>query len=165
MTFLEKSHTGRNQWYLYILTLLIVFTATQIGTLPLAGYIYFQNPSPTPTMQDIAQATSTNLGLALTLLSFAFGFVALLLCVKYIHTKHLLDIVTGRDRLDWGRIFFGAGIWAILSILTFLLPLLFGESDTLFFQFDASKFFVLLLISLIVVVFKLLFLDPLRFAK
>ena len=79
MTFLEKSHTGRNQWYLYILTLLIVFTTTQIGTLPLAGYIYFQNPSPTPTMQDIAQATSTNLGLALTLLSFAFGFVALLL--------------------------------------------------------------------------------------
>ena len=42
MNFLEKSHTGRNQWYLYILTLLIVFTATQIGTLPLAGYIYFQ---------------------------------------------------------------------------------------------------------------------------
>lgn len=154
MNFLEKSHTGRNQWYFYILTLLIVFTATQIGTLPLAGYIYFLNPSPTPTTQDIAQATSTNLGLALTLLSFAFGFAALLLCVKYIHKKHLLEIVTGRDRLDWGRIFFGAGIWAILSILTFLLPLLFGESDTLVFQFDASKFFVLLLISLILFPFQ-----------
>ena len=62
--------------------------------------------------------------------------------------------MTGRDRLDWGRIFFGAGIWAILSILTFLLPLLFGESDTLVFQFDASKFFVLLLISLILFPFQ-----------
>ena len=62
--------------------------------------------------------------------------------------------MTGRDRLDWGRIFFGAGIWTILSILTFMLPLLFGESDTLVFQFDASKFFVLLLISLILFPFQ-----------
>lgn len=108
--FLEKVYSGRNQWYFYIFSLLIIFTATQIGSLPLVGYMIMEDPS---ILQggDISAATSTNTGLALTLLSFAVGFFTILFCVKYIHHKKTADIVTGRQRIDWGRIFFGAAVW------------------------------------------------------
>ena len=108
--FLEKVYSGRNQWYFYIFSLLIIFTATQIGSLPLAGYMIMEDPS---ILQggDISAATSTNTGLALTLLSFAVGFFTILFCVKYIHHKKTADIVTGRQRIDWGRIFFSAAVW------------------------------------------------------
>ena len=110
--FLEKVYSGRNQWYFYIFSLLIIFTATQIGSLPLVGYMIMEDPS---ILQggDISAATSTNTGLALTLLSFAVGFFTILFCVKYIHHKKTADIVTGRQRIDWGRIFFGAAVWGI----------------------------------------------------
>ena len=103
--FLEKVYSGRNQWYFYIFSLLIIFTATQIGSLPLVGYMIMEDPS---ILQggDISAATSTNTGLALTLLSFAVGFFTILFCVKYIHHKKTANIVTGRQRIDWGRIFF-----------------------------------------------------------
>ena len=96
--FLEKVYSGRNQWYFYIFSLLIIFTATQIGSLPLVGYMIMEDPS---ILQggDISAATSTNTGLALTLLSFAVGFFTILFCVKYIHHKKTADIVTGRPFL------------------------------------------------------------------
>ena len=119
--FLEKVYSGRNQWYFYIFSLLIIFTATQIGSLPLVGYMIMEDPS---ILQggDISAATNTNTGLALTLLSFAVGFFTILFCVKYIHHKKTADIVTGRQRIDWGRIFFGAAVWGILSLITLALP-------------------------------------------
>ena len=47
--FLEQAHTGKNQWYLYVLTLLIVFTATQIGSLPLVAYMMYLDPASLQT--------------------------------------------------------------------------------------------------------------------
>lgn len=153
MGFLEKAYRGRNQWYWYVLSILVVFTATQIGSLPLVGYIFWQNPEILQT-GNIAGATATNAGLALTLLSFVVGFFAIFFCVKYIHRKKASDIVTGRDRVDWGRIFFGAGIWGILSILTFAVPFILGDAEDMVFQFEPSKFFVMLLISLLLFPFQ-----------
>lgn len=103
--FLEKVYSGRNQWYFYIFSLLIIFTATQIGSLPLVGYMIMEDPS---ILQggDISAATSTNTGLALTLLSFAVGFFTILFCVKYIHHKKTANIVTGRQRIGLGQDFF-----------------------------------------------------------
>lgn len=151
--FLEKVYTGRNQWYLYVFSLLIIFTATQIGSLPLVGYLFWQNPDMLQT-GNISAATGTNAGLALTLLSFVVGFFAVFFCVKYIHQKKPLDIVTARPRLDWGRIFFGAAVWGVLSILTFAIPMIFGDTKDIVFQFEPVNFFILLIISLLMFPFQ-----------
>ena len=44
MEFLQKAFRGKNQWYWYVFSLLIVFTATQLGSLPLVGYMIWQDP-------------------------------------------------------------------------------------------------------------------------
>lgn len=148
MDFLQKAYRGENQWYRYVFTLLIVFVATQLGSLPLVGYMIWQNPEVLKT-GNIDAASSTNVGLALMLLSFAVGLFALFLCVKHIHGKRATDVVTGRERVDWRRILFGAGVWGMLSVVVFAITLLTKEPSELIFQFEPSKFFVMLIISLL----------------
>lgn len=145
--FLEQAHTGKNQWYLYVLTLLIVFTATQIGSLPLVAYMMYLDPASLQT-GNIVIATGTNTGLALTLLSFTAGFFALLLCVKYVHQKPYTSIVTARRKIDWKRIFFGAGIWGALTIVAFIIQYFTTDSSEIQFQFEPLRFLGLLVVSL-----------------
>ena len=144
--FLKKVLIGKNQWHLYLTTLLIVFIATQFGSIPLAIYTIFDAPSILQQNGTAVSLPSTNLGLALTLLAFFFGFWALLFCVKYIHQKPVLSIITIRKQIDWNRIFVAAGLWSILGLLATFLPLLFSE-NTLVWQFKPEKFLVLLIIS------------------
>lgn len=151
--FLEKVYNGKNQWYLYIFSLLVIFTATQIGSLPLLGYMVWQDPEILKT-GNISAATSTNAGLALTLLSFVVGFFAIFFCVKFIHRKKSTDIVTARKRVDWGRVFFGAAIWGVLSLTTLAVPFLFGDTSDIVFQFDPLNFFILVVISLLLFPFQ-----------
>ena len=114
--FLEKSYRGNNKWYFYILTLIIVFAAVQVASIPLAIYSIIMNPEIlSGGTNNILAVTNTNLGLALMLFTFAGGVIALLLCVKYFHHKKPTDILTGRNRFDMKRVFFGAAIWGPLD--------------------------------------------------
>lgn len=146
--FLEKAYKGRNNWTLYVLTLLIVFVAIQIASLPLALYLLIQNPEA--AMQgNIGSLTSTNTGLALTLFTFAGGFVALFACIRFLQKKNYLDIVTGRSKFDWKRLGFGAAIWGVLTLITFAITILSSDNSDILFQFDPVNFFILVIISLI----------------
>lgn len=151
--FLEQAYTGKNQWYIYVLTLLIVFTATQIGSLPLVAYMMYLDPESLKT-GNIAIATGTNTGLALTLFSFTVGFFALLLCVRYIHQKTYISIVTARRKIDWKRFFFGAGIWGALTLITFIVQYATTDSSEIQFQFEPMRFLGLLAVSLVLFPFQ-----------
>ncbi len=77
--FIEKAYTGKNNWFLYVVTILIVFIAIQLSGIPLAVYLFICNPEA--AMQgNIGTITSTNTGLALSLLTFVGGFFALFFC-------------------------------------------------------------------------------------
>ena len=94
--FLEKSYRGNNKWYFYILTLIIVFAAVQVTSIPLAVYSIIMHPEMlSGGTNNLLAVTNTNLGLALLLFTFAGGVVALLLCVKFLHHKKTTDILTG----------------------------------------------------------------------
>lgn len=154
--FLEQAYSGKNKWTFYVLTLLIVFAAIQIAGIPLGIYMLFQNPEAM-LQGNIGTVTSTNTGLALTLLSFVGGFFALFLCVRFLQGKRYLDIVTARPAFDWKRLFFGAGVWAILTLLTFAITIAMAGDSEIVFQFHASQFIVLVIISLIFLPFQTAF--------
>ena len=111
--FLEKAYRGNNKWYFYLLTLIIVFAAVQVASLPLALYYFIRDPQAalSGNTNNLLSITSTNLGLALMLFTFTAGVIALLICVKWLHHKQPLDILTGRSRFDIKRTLFGALIW------------------------------------------------------
>lgn len=145
--FLEQSRSGKNQWYLYVFSLWVIFAAAQLGSLPLVGYILWEHPEMFQTGQ-ISAVTNTNMGLALTLLSFAVGFAAIFFCVKHIHQKRILDIVTARPGIDWKRIGFAALVWGLLSLIVLAIQLLSNDSSNIVWQFEPTSFLVLLAISI-----------------
>lgn len=154
--FIEQAHTGKNNWYLYVLTVLIVFVAIQIASLPLVIYLLVTNPEALQNGGPEVM-TDTNPGLALTLFTFVAGLFALFLCVRYIHKKKCLDIVTSRPKFDWRRFFFGAGVWAVLSLITILVTICTGENNEIIFQFEPASFIGLAVISLLLLPFQTAF--------
>ena len=146
--FLYKVYTGNNQWFLYIFTLLIVFLALQLGSIPLAIYLIIKDVVFSHPQEALSTISNTNLGLALMLLPHIAGFVALLFCIKHIHKKPIQSVITARPQISWHRVWFAAGIWSILGLSITLIPLLFASPDTVIFQFNPSKFIILLLISI-----------------
>ncbi|MDR0982742.1 MAG: CPBP family intramembrane metalloprotease [Culturomica sp.] len=146
-TFIEKAKNGNNNWLLYVATLLITFIAMQIASIPLLVYGLVINGG-NMAQADISSLTSTNAGLALTLFTFAVGLVVLLWCVKVLHRKRVLDVITGRNRIDWQRVFYGAGIWAVISVIAVMMTSWFSGGQ-LEFQFQPAKFAGLFIVALI----------------
>lgn len=154
--FLEQALTGKNNWFFYILTILIVFAVMQIASLPLMIYMLISNPEALQN-SGLNVVTDTNLGLALTLFTFLAGFFSLFFCVKYIHRKNYLDIITSRPKFNWQRFFFGAGIWAVLSLTIILITICTREDNEIIFQFDPVNFIGLVVISFLLLPFQTAF--------
>lgn len=153
--FLEKAYRGNNKWYFYLLTLIIVFAAVQLASLPLALYYILKDPQAalSGNANNLLAITNTNLGLALMLFTFTAGVIALLFCVKWLHHKQPLDILTGRNRFDIKRTLFGALIWGILSFVLLGAQYGFGDTSNLVFQFEPFNFFMMCIVILIFIPF------------
>ncbi|MGL5683413.1 MAG: lysostaphin resistance A-like protein [Marinifilaceae bacterium] len=152
--FLEKVLRGNNSWALYAVTLFIVFLATQLGSLPLVAYAMFLGGTMNFSPDMLTAVYQSNAGLALMLLPFAFGLAALLLCVKYIHGKKCMDIVTGRQDFDYRRFIMGFGVWLAISIITFIIGYFTGGQETLEFQFNPWQFIPLFFVILLIMPFQ-----------
>ena len=161
MSFIEKSFTGKNQWYLYICSLLIIFIATQIGSIPFSLVKIWENKDVVLSSGGQMDNLQLNLSisslsdLALVLLSFVVGFFAIFFVVKYVHNKKYTDIVTGRNKIDYGRILFAIAVWGGISLVVVFLPLCFSLNASLVYQFDIEKFIPLLIISLLLFPFQI----------
>ncbi len=157
--FLEKAYRGNNKWYFYLLTLIIVFAAVQLASLPLALYYILKDPQAalSGNANNLLAITNTNLGLALMLFTFTAGVIALLFCVKWLHHKQPLDILTGRNRFDIKRTLFGALIWGILSFVLLGAQYGFGDTSNLVFQFEPFNFFMMCIVILIFIPFQVAF--------
>jgi membrane protease YdiL (CAAX protease family) len=82
------------------------------------------------------------------LLTFVGGLIALLVVVKYLHKQRFTKLITARKKIDWSRVFFAFGIWAIFSIASTFLAYYLAPEDLLW-NFNLMPFLGLLLISLI----------------
>ena len=154
--FLEKATKGENQWYRYVLTLAITFIAIQIASIPVLLYSTYMNTG------SILQSSSflvpnTNPGLALVLFPFAVGVITLLICIRFIHQKKSVDILTGRNRFDIHRFLFGAGIWGIITLLSLLSQYLMSDKSELLFQFEPLPFIIMCVIVITLIPFQVAF--------
>ena len=152
--FLSKSFIGRNRWYLYVAVLVMVFIMTQVGSIPYAVYQVFSSGmlEGKQVSETVISTPQDSVGLALMLLSFAVGLGALFLFARWWQKKRPTDITTGRSKFDWGRVAFGAAVWGVLT-LAVTVTQVSGDSDVVL-NFDASRFFPLLLVGLLLFPFQ-----------
>ncbi len=156
--FLKSAHIGLNRWWRYLLTLLLVFIGVVVGQIPLlivASAKLLKSGASTEEMDAAHEemdfeemGIEQKMGFLLAIVGFVGALLALWLCVKYIHRKPFQILITPFTKIDWRKIVFAFGFWMLLAAWgEFISYLLAPETYSL--QFQADKFFVLMLISLL----------------
>ncbi len=151
MPFLDNASQGKNNWWRYLLTIILslILTSAAVGFLV---YIFL-------VLIFIVQAG--NIGvywidqvirdpmfiLLLVAISYAASVIVFYLCVRFIHHKRFISLITTESKVNYTRILKGAGIWlAIIASLDILLFLIYPEKYNV--TFDPNKYGLLLILSL-----------------
>lgn len=157
--FFTKAFKGNNAWYMYLVVLLLVFITTQLGGIPFILYKVLSNPEIMQQAMSGAEpdtsaltAVTGNAELALMLLAFAAGLGSLFLFARVFQKKSAADITTGRPRFDWKRFAFGTAVWGALLLIISGASIL--TDDDIVFRFDATQFFSLALVGLLLFPFQ-----------
>lgn len=156
--FFNNALKGKNEWYLYLATVLLVIVGYIIGQFPMTLVQLSRiNNNPDIGMETLEQFANepdfslfgigNNLGLILMIAIFIFAMLALWLAVKYIHKKRLIDLITTSNKIDWNRIGFSFGLWFGLTLI-FELISYFIDPLNYTIELDWSAFIPLLLICL-----------------
>ena len=154
MNYIQQAFKGNNEWYHWILTIILVFIGWQIlGVIPLVMTAF----AFTENMTEFAHAAANNfmtlginknLFLFLMLFMFAVGLVFLLIGIKYIHKRSITSLVTSRKKIDWKRFLFGFLSWGILVLVLSVIGIYLAPENYTF-NFNAKPFFILVAISIV----------------
>ena len=152
--YIKQAFNYLHDWWRYAIGVVLIFIASQIGTIPFVLIAMFKVLSEGGSMeelqdeQNIMTILDSNLTLFLMLLGFAVGLVGVYLVVKYLHKQPFKTLTTSRKKTDWGRFWFGFGLIAIFSIVVTVLDY-YGNPDDYVLQFEAVPFLVLAVIAII----------------
>ena len=159
MNYIEQAYKGKNEWYHWLFTIVIVFFGWQVlGVLPLVLAAAGKSESIaqfTEFAKDnfMTAGLDKNFLLLLILVMFLFGLMFLFIGVKYIHQRSFTSLITSRTKVDWKRFFYGFFVWGILAVgMTYASILLAPEN--FIWNFNATPFFILVAISFIFIPFQ-----------
>jgi len=142
-------------WRYFVGFLLIFFVGWQLlGSIAL-GVVSFMKAANLQEFMDASitafaslYSPKSNLYLFLMLTTFLGGFVVLYLVVKYMHRQSFIQLTTSRKKVDWGRVFFGFGLIAVLTIVMTGLDYYSNPEDYVL-QFEMVPFLIMAAICLI----------------
>ena len=138
-SFLNNARLGRNNWWRYFLTLIIVFCGLIIGA-SLGDFFYgYFNITLPGNINDVLDIT-TNLA-AIFILIFLFA------SVYKIHKRSPITIVTSHKTIQWKNMFKGFYIWFLLLCLFAVVDFVI-DPKSYTFTFNIRTFGWLLLASL-----------------
>lgn len=148
-----KARKGKNQFWRYFVTLLVVIIASQVlGAIPLMLALV-QNGAFDANVTDMNEmfansGLSQNTLLMLMMIPFAVGLFALIGMVRALHERTFSDTTTGASSFRWGRFFKGFGLWIMLSAFILAVGSLIMP-EALVWNFQPKQFAILLLIALV----------------
>jgi len=140
-----------NHFWKYIVGSILVITASVVGQLPwiIAVVIKMMEDGKKIELDNssIMKALESNLTLFLMLFSFVIAILAFYFIVKYFHGQKFIEVTTSRKKIDWKRIFFSFGIWAIISTIT-IVASYFASPENFEVQFKPVQFAILAVIAI-----------------
>jgi len=152
--YIKQAFNYLHDWWRYAVGVVLIFIASQIGTVPFIVIAMFKVINEGGSMeqlqdeQQLMTILDSNLTLFLMLLGFAVGLVGLYFVVKYIHKQPFKAVTTSRKKTDWGRFWFGFGLISILTVILTVLDY-YGNPDDYVLQFEAVPFIILAVIAII----------------
>ncbi|MBL7886769.1 MAG: CPBP family intramembrane metalloprotease [Flavobacterium sp.] len=148
--FIEQAFKGRNDWWRVLLTTLL---SSGIFILNFIFYL-FVSKEEIDKSYELMKSFPNWLSLTMNLLPFAFLLGLLFLLVRGLHERSILTLTTARKKIDFKRFFFSLGFIVFLTLLTFGLSYYYDNS-TILWNFNPTKFAVLLVISLLLFPFQI----------
>ncbi len=159
--FLHNAKLGKNNWWRYVLSLVIIFTGISIGQIPMLMVLKAQQLKLNISDEEFATHVSnmsldafeisSTIGLLFILTPFTLSFLAFAFTFKPIFKRKFVTLLTGRTRLDWKRVFSGFIFWIFAAtILIFILIPDLGEA----YQFELSAFIPLFIIAILLIPFQ-----------
>lgn len=154
--YIQQAFKSLHDWWRYLLGFIIIFLASQIGSIPLLMAVTFKvmtDGGDIESIQDpnvLMGVLDSNLTLFLMLFSFAVGLLAIYLVVRYLHKQSFVQLTTSRKKIDWGRVFFGFGLITITTLVVTGLDY-YNNPDDYVLQFDLVPFLILMVIAVIMI--------------
>ena len=149
--FIAQGFKKDSEFWKYLLGSLIVFIASIMGQVPLLLAILvksFTSKKMPSAESDIYKLFEPNLLLFLILISFVFALVGLYFVVRKLHNQSFISVVTSRNKIDWKRVFFAFGIWALFSS-SMIVTSYFVDPSEIRLQFNLIPFLILAVITLV----------------
>lgn len=155
--YIAQAYKSLHDGWRYVLGVLISFIIGSqfIGVLPLFGAIAYKSvkDGKAPDITDLNSIFTMfepNVTLLLMLFPFLVGLVLLLIWNKMIHKGTLAWLTTSRSKIDWKRVLFAFGLWAIVTIVLTVVDYKLNPIDYEW-NFDAQKFAILAVIAIVLV--------------
>jgi len=147
MNFLEQSKKGKGSDGTYLLSFAAVFLATILAAV--VAEVFALKILGHSLAGKVPEGKSEVLTFAFKLFPYVISLSVLILCVKYLNKRPILSIFTSRERFDWKRFFVSFSIWGGLMMVFLIVALNMGAPIE--YQFNAGKFFPLMLVSLVLI--------------
>lgn len=80
----------------------------------------------------------------------SFGLLLVLFWSKVVMNQSITSLTTSRKKMDWKRIFLSFSVWGLISVLMIAITLYF-EPENLKWNFNPEKFFIFLVLALILI--------------
>lgn len=149
ITFLDNAYLGKNQWWKYLLNLIITWVGPVLLLLiMLIPLLIFSYPFDTKINVETWIRDNPLVVLVFLGIYYALAFALFYACSRLIQGKKLLDMITPDSHFNWRRMLKGAGIWSLILGVSLMVDVLLSPTPVnLTFNWS---FFILLLLSLII---------------
>lgn len=120
-----------------------------IGGIPaLIVFEMSDNPSAAAEMDFKTAGINETLGFSLFLFPFVVGLLGIWIALKSIHKRTFISSINPKNKIDWKKVFVGAGIWFGLTMI-FEGYNYYTTPELYEWTFDLSRFLPMLIIALI----------------
>ena len=149
ITFLDNAYLGKNQWWRYLLNLIITWIGPVLLLLiMLIPVLIFSYPFDTKINAETWIRDNPLVFLVFLGIYYALAFALFYACSRLIQGKKLLDMITPDSHFNWRRMLKGAGLWSLILGFSLMVDVLLSPT-TVNLTFN-WPFFILLLLSLII---------------
>jgi len=152
MDFIQRGFVGKNKSWMYILTMVLIFVAIQIASIPLMIAAFFEVDGDMERFMQGAESSFMDIGmnsslfLFLMIFTFMIALLTLFLSVRFIHKKKFISIITSREKVDWSRVLYAFVLWGSISIVAMVVGMYLAPEDYVW-NFKPVPFFTLLAVS------------------
>ncbi len=150
MNYIQQAYKGKTELWIFIITALLV---SGIFILNFIVFL-FSSPEDMEAAYEMMKSIPSNLSLAINLIPFAVLLALLFVFVKFVHQRSILSLTTIRSKVDWSRIWFAFFLIVFLTVAFFLISYAMDPSQVEL-QFNAGKFALLFVISLLLFPFQI----------